>query len=183
MTLILEKVSFVAVPKTGTISIESSFGGFAKDFVPHSHDTVDAVKVMSSNPCIATVRHPLSWIESYYKYLRYSPYFAKSGSIWGIHSKTFEQFILAYVRGQKLWPEPKRFQHEYVIGDKNTVEETYRFDNIDKVVNRLSESCGHSVVLPFHNVSPNVELVLSTETRSLFELFAEKDYALYEKAL
>lgn len=180
MTLYLPNISFVAVPKTASISIERAFCRFANDFKPHQHDSVDKVKACSNNPCIAVIRHPLRWIESYYKYLRFSPYFAHSGAVWGLHSKSFEQFVWAYVRGQHLWPEPLRHQVSYVSHLDQTVEHLYRFENLADAVNHLCDSVGAKIELQIHNVSRECDLYLSTKARAAYEKVADRDYELYE---
>ena len=180
MTLYLPGISFVAVPKTATIAIERAFSPYANGFQPHQHDPVDAVKGQSQNPCIAVVRHPLRWIESYYKYLRFSPYFAHSGSVWGLHSKSFEQFVWAYIRGQHMWPEPLRDQSSYVSRNGKVVEHLYRYESLSDAVAHLCEACGAKVALERHNVSRDVPLDLSAEAVSAFEQSAKRDYDLYE---
>lgn len=180
MTLYLPGLSFVAVPKTATIAIEQAFSPFAFDFKPHQHHAVDEVKVNSSNPCLAVIRHPLRWMESYYKYLRFSPYFARSDSIWGLRSKTFEQFIWAYIRGQHMWPEPLRDQSSYVARNGSVVEHLYRYEDLSSAIDHLCEACGKRVPLERHNVSRDVPLELSPEAKSAFEQAAKVDYDLYE---
>jgi hypothetical protein len=180
MTLYLPNLSFVAVPKTATIAIEQAFSPHATNFKPHQHDPVDAVRERSPSPCLAVVRHPLRWIESYYKYLRFSPYFARTDSIWGLHSKSFEQFVWAYVRGQHMWPEPLRDQSSYVSRNGATVEHLYRYEDLSNAVDHLCEACGARVGLERHNVSRDVPLDLSVKAVSAFEQSAKRDYDLYE---
>lgn len=180
MTLYLPNLSFVAVPKTATISIERAFSPYATNYKPHQHDSVDIVKERSSNPCVAVIRHPLRWMESYYKYLRFSPYFARTDSIWGLRSKTFEQFVLAYVRGQHMWPEPMRDQTSYVSRNGKSVEHLYRYENLHEAVDQLSSACGTRVELERHNVSRDAQLDLSREALTAFEQVTQRDYDLYE---
>lgn len=182
MTLYLPNLSFVAVPKTATIAIETAFSPFAVAFKPHDHSSVGEVKAQSANPCVAAIRHPLRWMESYYRYLRYSPYFARTDSIWGLHSKTFEQFVAAYIRGQHMWPEPKLTQGQYVQDGQHRVEHLYRYDNLPALVGKLSEACGAKVNLGRHNVGKSDVLDLSPDLRLQFERHAEADFDLYETA-
>lgn len=180
MTLHLPNLSFVAVPKTATVSIERAFSPYATNFTAHQHGSVDVVKSAASNPCVATVREPLCWIESYYKYLRFSPYFARADSIWGLRSKSFEQFVWAYTRGQHMWPEPLGNQSAYVCRNGERVEYLYRYDKLPAVVEHLSSACGVWVTIEKHNVSREGNLTLSREALTAFELFAKNDYDLYE---
>ena len=182
MTLYLPGLSFVAVPKTATIAIETAFAPFARDFKPHDHSPVSVVKSLSDNPCVAAIRHPLDWIRSYYRYLRHSPYFARLDSVWGLHSKTFEQFVAAYVRGQHMWPEPKRTQTEYVQDGQHRVDHLYRYDNLPALVSRLSAACGEDVELGRHNVGRSDVLDLPRGLQLDFERCAEADFNLYETA-
>ena len=183
MTLYLPGLSFVAVPKTATIAIETAFNPFAENFKPHDHSPVGSVKTRSNNPCVAAIRHPLHWIESYYKYLRYSPYFARSDSIWGLHSKTFEQFVSAYVRGQHMWPEPKRMQSEYVQDQNYCVEYLYKYDNLPALVDKLSSVCGSKVTLGRHNVGREEPLEISKSVQKQFEDCVQLDFEMYERAI
>jgi hypothetical protein len=180
MTLYLPTLSFVAVPKTATIAIETTFFPYAINFKPHQHDSVDIVKYYSSNPCIAVIRHPLDWIKSYYKYLRYSPYFARTDSIWGLYSKSFEEFVWAYIKGQHMWPEPLNNQKSYVFYNNKKVEFLYRYDNLSKVVNHLCLSLEIKLDINKHNVSKKIDLELSKKALFAFEIFAKEDYDLYE---
>lgn len=180
MTLHLDGISFVAVPKTATIAIERAFAPFVRDFVPHRHENVSSVKSVSQNPCLCLVRHPLEWMESYYKYLRFSPYFAKVDSVWGLRSKSFEDFVQAFMRGRRMWPEPHRFQHEYVCAEGLLVEHVYRYDQLDVAIDHLSTHCCERPAIGMHNVSPEVALELSSGTRAQFEIYMEKDYDLFE---
>lgn len=186
MTLYLQGVTFVAVPKTGTIAIEKAFAPYASNIAPldaHKHDNVAKVKLVSSNPCLCLVRNPLDWIGSYYRFLRFSPFFARSDCLFGIHSKSFEDFVQAHVRGRRMWPEPHRFQHEYVCSGGLSVEWVYRYDALTDAMDHLSEVCGVAPKIDKHNVSRKLELELSEGTRLQFEKYMEKDYCLYEQAM
>lgn len=182
MTLYLNGLSFVAVPKTATISIERAFAPFARDFVPHRHEDVSIVAATSSNPCLCLVRHPLEWIKSYYKYLRWSPYFARLNARYGLRSKSFEQFVEAYMRGQRMWPEPKLSQHEYVEAGGKRVNYIYRYDDINRAVDHLSSVCGARVELSRYNKSRDIDLHLGREARLRLEKHMQKDYNIYYSA-
>lgn len=177
MTLYLPEVTYVAVPKNATIATERAFEDHATAVHPHKHDNVAVVKEVSSKPCVASIREPLSWIKSYYLYLRYSPYFYDSH--FGVRSD-FDTFVRKIVRGDILWPEPHRLQSDYLVKGEHTVESIYRYDDLDKLWKHLSDLCGESITPGRHNVSRRKDVSLSPKVRSLYEDYASADYEIYE---
>lgn len=181
MTLILPKLNYVAVPKTGTIAIERVLGEYAEGFSPHQHHTLKQVRTMSSSKCVGVIREPLEWIESYYRYLRWSPYFARSDSIWGLRSKSFEQFVQAFVKGRVMWPEPKRFQSDYLTNEDDIVDIIYTYDQLNDVFELLSQDVSNTKPLKVENKGRVSNLEISDDLINEYYNYVSKDVELYEK--
>ena len=177
MTLYLNNISYIAVPKNGTISIKQSFKNYAINFELHKHESINQVKNKSDNPCIATIRNPVDWIISYYKYLKYSEWFINSH--WGIKSKSFNEFILAYINGQHLWPEPFRKQSDYINGNSN-VEYLYRYEDIEKVFIHLENSIDKKVERLWENRGIKTDIFFDPKLKNKFMDYMKKDFEIYE---
>lgn len=180
MTLHLPEISYVAVPKTATIAIENAFAPFASGYSPHVHQAVDVVKAAGGNACLGVIRNPRDWIKSYYLYLKHSPYFHSADSAWGIASKSFEQFVGRFCDGQWLWPEPLRFQSNYLCANGVHTDYLYRYENISDAIDHLSAACGQRPRVERHNVSPKSDVTMSDEMASRFEQYSAVDFELYE---
>jgi hypothetical protein len=181
MTLLLPNISFVATPKTATISIETAFSPYARDYAPHVHEPVNVVRSKSNKPALGVIRNPHDWIKSYYLYLKHSKYFLSVNSPWGIGKRSLDSFVGKFCDGQHLWPEPLRLQSDYLETESDSVEHLYRYESLNLAIAQLNESCGTKVVVDRHNVSPKSDLVLSHKMKTLFEESASKDFELYEK--
>lgn len=177
MTLYLDSINYIAVPKNGTISVKNSFKNYSKNFDLHKHESIDQVKEKSNNICIATIRNPIDWIISYYKYLRYSNWFRNSQ--WGIRNKDFDTFVLQYINGQYLWPEPFRKQHLYING-KNKTELVYRYDDIHKVFNILEDSLGKKVDRLWENKGKDIDIYFEPNLKKKFIDYMKDDFEIYE---
>lgn len=180
MTLYLRNISFVAVPKTGTIAIEKAFSPYARGYVQHTHDPVDVVKREGGQDCLGVIRNPHDWIASYYLYLKHSPYFYSAKSVWGIGEKSFEQFVGRFCEGQHLWPERLRLQSMYLFCNGVSTDFIYRYDDLPHAVAHISAACGERPTVGRHNVSHKEDVKLSKKMASLFEAAAAKDFELYE---
>mgnify|MGYP005991405905 CR=1 FL=1 len=179
MTLILPTASFVAVPKTGTISVEEAYGFLADGFRPHLHEPVDVVRKRKKQVCFGVIREPVGWITSYYKYLKYSPYFNNT-STFGLRTKTFDQFVEKYVEGKHQWPEPLFHQASYLDRHGERVDFIYRFEELNRLVSDLSSITGVSVEVAHRNKSPDCDLKLDPALKKMFEDHTKRDYDIYE---
>jgi len=180
MTLHLENISFVAVPKTATIAIEKAFSPYARSYTPHTHEPVDVVKRDGGQDCLGLIRNPHDWIKSYYLYLKHSPYFYSASSAWGIGKKTFEEFVGRFCDGHHLWPEPLRLQSMYLLRNGVSTDFIYRFENLLNAVAHIGAACGQMPKMSRHNVSPECDVILSKKMAYLFEDAASEDFDLYE---
>lgn len=178
MTLYLKNINFVAVPKNGTISIENEFSKYAFDYIEDDHMPVDIVKQKNNKPCICSIRNPIEWIISYYKYMRYSSWFFNS--IWTT-SNSFDEFLISYMKQRRHpWPEPFLTQSDYIIRNRQKVDHIYRYENIENVFQHLEDSLSVKVGRPIKNKTIDIDVTFDPILKKHYMDFVKKDFDLYE---
>jgi hypothetical protein len=190
-----ERFVLIAVPKCGTTSLEAALAphlptrlagppavkhATLRDFNRYLRPFL-AEKGFEGFETVGTVREPIDWLMSWWRYrsrdaIRGRPKYA--GHV------TFDEFARAY-----LSPDPppyarmhERHPSELLVDGDRAADLLFRYENLDALVQWLSERLGVELDLPRRNVSaaPRAQVDPALEGDLRDALAA--DYALWDRA-
>jgi hypothetical protein len=171
-------LAFVAVPKTGSTAVETAFEHLSE--VKHTFGDVRSMHRPASwirktyGPTVeivGVVREPTSWVISKYRYLCSDLFETKASQ----RLVGFDRFIKKVLRGEKPWPEPLKNQTEYLDG----ADTVFRYEDLDALVDYMGDRVGQTVALQKVNVSPAIDVSLSTDQVSALRYHFSADLNLY----
>jgi len=189
-----KKLAFLAVPKTGTTSIEASLclkadivlrnpprlkhmtaRMFEKKFAPVTSGE-DVIKFET----VAVMREPVDWLASWYRYRKRPQLAGKPASTEGI---SFDTFIESYLSDERPIYADIGSQFKFVTDKDGNVLVDHIFDyaHFSQLIAFLENKLDLSLELGHANKSPKEEVSLSPAL--LFELkrLYNKDFELYAK--
>ncbi len=185
-------IAFLAVPKTATTAFETAFGPHADIVFKRGRKHVTAQrfrnrvapflnKTWDLEPeVIAVMREPVDQIGSWYRYR------ARQGILdpkKSTHGTSFDHFVLA-----SLYRKPPRFakvgaQFAFLSDARGrlAVHHLFSYECLPQAVDFMEHKIGKRVgQLPRENVSPQIDTVLSSKVRGVFERRRAADFALYD---
>jgi len=174
-----EKLVLLALPKTGTTAIEEALAPRAdmalrnpailKHTPAYRYErylkTYLGKCQMDNLEVVCTVRHPIGWLGSWYRY-RQRP--AVDGKPQSTKNVSFDDFVNDYAKGDPTsWShvgDPKKF----VRNNKGevVVDHMFQYEQIDKLVGFLEDRLDFKIALEKHNVSPAGDMTLSRQTEN-----------------
>lgn len=169
-----EKLTILAVPKTGSTALETALKPFAdmtflhppeirhapayryNRFLRPMFDRVDGADMET----LAVVREPLSWLQSWYRYRQRDDLIGRPASTRDID---FDSFVLGYLKGEKPAYSNVGSQANFINGPdgKPRVTHLFRYEDQPGLLAFLQERLDRKITLPRRNASPAVELTLS----------------------
>ena len=187
-----ERLAFLSVPKTGSTAYQVALGDRAdivfRDPPPLKHAPVYRynrfMRPMFDKVCgvelelMAVMREPVSWLGSWYRY-RQRPFMAgKPNSTQGM---TFDDFVLAYVRGNRpaFADVGSQFQFMKTQPNGTGITHLFRYEDQPRLQSFLEARLGVKVTLERHNVSPDIPLVLSDEVEAKYRRKCAEEFDLY----
>lgn len=188
-----ERLAFLSVPKTGTTAYEAALAPRA-DMVISEPPMLKHAPVYRYNRFIrpmflkvcdaelelmAVMREPVSWLGSWYRY-RHRPFMqGKPNSTFGI---SFDDFILAYMKGDKPGFADVGSQLNFMKSQPNGTGIThyFKYEDQPRLQAFLKERLDVDLTLARENVSPAMELTLSTDVEVRFKRKFADEFALYD---
>jgi hypothetical protein len=188
-----ERLAFLSVPKTGTTAYETALAPRA-DMVISEPPMLKHAPVYRYNRFIrpmflkvcdaelelmAVMREPISWLGSWYRYRRRPFMQGKPNATFDV---TFDEFILAYMKGQKPGFADVGSQLNFMAAQPNGTGIThyFRYEDQPRLQQFLSDRLGVTLDLKRENVSPEMELTLSPDIEERFRRKFEDEFALYD---
>jgi hypothetical protein len=188
-----ERLAFLSVPKTGTTAYEKALAPRADMVISDppmlKHAPVYRynrfVRPMFLKVCdaelelMAVMREPISWLGSWYRY-RQRPFMeGKPNNTFGV---TFDEFVLAYMKGDKPGFADVGSQLKFMETQPNGTGITHHFRYEDQARLRsfLEERLDVTLSLGQENVSPKMELALSPNVKKRFRRKFAAEFELYE---
>jgi hypothetical protein len=188
-----ERLAFLSVPKTGTTAYESALAPRA-DMVISEPPMLKHAPVYRYNRFIrpmflkvcdtemelmAVMREPISWLGSWYRYRRRPFMQGKPNSTFDI---SFDEFILAYMKGKKPGFADVGSQLNFMAAQPNGTGIThyFKYEDQPKLQEFLSDRLGVTLDLKRENVSPDMELVLSPDIEERFRRKFDEEFSLYD---
>lgn len=177
-----EKLVFLALPKTGTTALEAALEPMAAVVLrgaPNLKHTPGFryekyLKTylgkcgLTNLQTTCVVRHPVDWLGSWYRY-RARP--AKDGGANSTAHMTFDAFVSEYASDEPAdWARvgyPPRFIRN---NDGHVmVDHLFQYEQLDLMVSFLGRRLGKTIDLPRRNVSPTLDIDLSSATLKKLE--------------
>jgi hypothetical protein len=184
------KLAYLALPKTGTSSVEAALEPLCdiryvgsprvKHMTMHSFERFVLPYLrrigIGDTETVCVVREPVDWLGSWYRYLGRKQFRRSPRSTLGISFATFVEGYLASPQpAYATLGRPSRF----VVGRTTRVTHLYRYEDLPKLVEFLSDRFGTRLELPNRKVSPKAELDLPPALRSRLETERAEEFELY----
>ena len=190
------RLVLLSVPKTGTTALEEALVPHAQvilrarpeikhmTLAQYQRSIAPLLRTIPGQPfrTVALVREPMSWLGSWYRYRQRPQLRGKPNSTAGID---FEGFVAAYLSDGKRPPFARIGRQSGFLRPEPgqpAIDLTFRFEQIDRLVDFLSAQLGAKIVLDRRNVSPSGDLTLSAQTRARLREALADDYALWDAA-
>lgn len=188
-----ERLAFLSVPKTGTTAYETALAPRA-DMVISDPPMLKHAPVYRYNRFIrpmflrvcdaemelmAVMREPISWLGSWYRYRRRPFMEGKPNHTFDV---SFDEFVLAYMKGDKPGFADVGSQLNFMKGQPNGTEIThyFRYENQVRLQEFLKERLDVELNLKRENVSPPMDLVLDTDVETRFRRKFADEFTLYD---
>ncbi|WP_299547283.1 gamma-glutamyl kinase [uncultured Tateyamaria sp.] len=187
------RLAFLATPKTGTSAYETALAPHADLVISEPPALKHApvyrynrfIRPMFLNVCeveldvMAVMREPISWLGSWWRY-RQRPFM--EGNPNATHDISFDNFVLAYMKGRKPEFADVGSQYKFLERQPNGtgVTHLFRYEDQERLQSFLSERLGVTFELGQENVSPTRELELSSDVEKRFRRKFAEEFALYE---
>ncbi|WP_037227353.1 hypothetical protein [Roseobacter sp. GAI101] len=188
-----ERLAFLSVPKTGTTAYETALAPRADMVISEppmlKHAPVYRynrfVRPMFLKVCdaelelMAVMREPISWLGSWYRYRRRPFMQGKPNATFDV---TFDEFILAYMKGKKPGFADVGSQLNFMAAQPNGTGIThyFRYEDQPRLQAFLQDRLGVTLDLKRENESPKMELSLSADVEDRFRRKFAEEFALYD---
>jgi hypothetical protein len=188
-----ERLAFLSVPKTGTTAYEAALAPRA-DMVISEPPMLKHAPVYRYNRFIrpmflrvcdaemelmAVMREPISWLGSWYRY-RQRPFMRGKPNC--TENISFDDFVLAYMKGKKPGFADVGSQANFMKGQPNGTQIThyFRYEDQPRLQSFLVERLGVDLSLTRENVSPSMDLHLSADVEERFRRKCVEEFDLYK---
>jgi hypothetical protein len=187
-----ERLAFLSVPKTGTTAYETALAPRADMVISEppmlKHAPVYRynrfIRPMFERVCdveldvMAVMREPVSWLGSWYRY-RQRPFM--DGKPNSTHGISFDDFVLAYMKGDKprFADVGSQFQFMKTQPNGTGVTHFFRYEDQPKLKEFLEDRLKVTLSLAQENVSPKMELTLSDDVARRFKKKCAEEFDLY----
>ncbi|KIN65083.1 Gamma-glutamyl kinase [Sulfitobacter noctilucicola] len=187
-----ERLAFLSVPKTGTTAYETALAPRADMVISEppmlKHAPVYRynrfIRPMFERVCdvelevMAVIREPVSWLGSWYRY-RQRPFM--TGKPNSTHGISFDDFVLAYMKGDKPAFADVGSQFQFVKSQPNGTGVThfFRYEDQQKLQTFLQNRLSFDFELKNENVSPTMDVNLSEDVARRFRKKCAEEFDLY----
>ncbi|TCS61091.1 hypothetical protein EDD52_11249 [Primorskyibacter sedentarius] len=188
-----ERLVFLAVPKTGTSAYEATWQTRASIAVLDPPELKHAPIYRYNRffrpmfertggedmETLAVVRDPLDWLGSWYRYRR-RPFL--DGKRTSTADVSFEQFVLAYMKGDKPPFANVGSQAKFLEPRPNGVRinHLFRYEHQPALRAFVEDRLSVTLDLPRTNVSPKLDLEISQEVVQRFRRKCAAEYEIWE---
>jgi hypothetical protein len=188
-----ENLVLLAVPKTGSTALEGALAPRASMVLrdpPHlKHAPCYRYKRFlrpffiqaggQTPEVMAIVRHPVSWLGSWYRYRTRDDLAGHENSTIGI---SFDDFVLEYCKGAPAPFARVGSQDRFLrINDGEIgADHLFRYEAWDQVTAFLEDRLGLTLTLKQKNVSPVMDLVLSDDVLAHLQQKRAAEFSIWE---
>ncbi len=189
-----ERLVLLSVPKTGTTAYQAALRERADMVISDPPELKHAplfrynrwIRPMFEKVCgaemevAAVMREPVSWLGSWFRY-RQRPFMdGRPNSTKGL---SFEEFVLAYCKGDKPGFANVGSQAKFLEPQKNgcRVTHLFRYEEQDALKRFLETRLSVTIELERRNVSPSMPLELSPRAEEKLRLKCAAEFELYDR--
>ncbi len=188
-----ERLAFLSVPKTGTTAYETALAARADMVISEppmlKHAPVYRynrfLRPMFKNVCgvemelMAVMREPISWLGSWYRYRRRPFMQGKDNST---HDVSFDEFVLAYMKGDKPGFADVGSQANFMKAQPNgtAISHYFRYEDPARLKQFLEDRLEVDISLNRENVSPQMTLSLDPDVEKRLRRKCSEEFVLYE---
>ncbi len=188
-----EKLVFLSVPKTGTTSYQDALGARASLVVREPPELKHAPVFRYNRffrpalekfcgegfDILAVMREPVDWLGSWYRYRRRP---GQEGTRTSTHDLSFDDFVLAYMKGNRPAFANVGSQTKFLEPQKNGTSVTHLFQYEDQrgLAEFLKKRLKTDIFTRKLNQSPVLELSLSADVEAKLRRKCAAEFALYE---
>lgn len=188
-----ERLAFLSVPKTGTTAYQTALASRADMVISDppllKHAPVYRynrfIRPMFVNVCdaemelMAVMRNPISWLSSWYRY-RQRPFMKDKPN--NTHGITFDEFVLAYMKGKRPGFAEVGSQLKFLERQQNGTGITHLFayENQPRLKSFLEDRLNTKIELSRENVSPVIDVELSSDIEERFRRKFREEISLYD---
>lgn len=188
-----ERLAFLSVPKTGTTAYEVALRDRADMVISEPSMLKHApvyrynrfIRPMFLNVCdaelelLAVMREPISWLGSWWRY-RQRPFM--KGKPNATHGISFDDFVLAYLKGKKPGFANVGAQSKFLESQPNGtgITHLFRYEEQSKLQSFLSERLGAIPPLTNENVSPDISISLSPNVEQRLRRKCATEFEIYD---
>lgn len=190
-----EKLVFLAVPKTGTTSLEGALAPKAAmvmrdpPILKHSPiyryrrfiEPYFGVAGDDKLETLAVIRNPVDWLSSWYRYRHRDDLVGHPNSTRDI---SFDDFVEEYCKGKPAPYAGVGSQAKFVCGneDEIVVDHLFQYEQQDKLVEFLENRLNTKIDLPRLNISPVLETPLSEKIEEKLRRKREIEFKVWDAA-
>ena len=193
---------FLAMPKTGSTSIERAFRPYAQ-MAQYKSPAIKHTKYAGfqrylqpflaskgfereSYEVVCVFREPIDWLSSWWRYRSreeisdpsHRAHVNYAGNV------SFEEFAYAFMEENARFAKVGRpSQFVRPRPNQSEMERIFRYDRLDLLVEFLCEKVGEEVKVGLSNVSPKMSHSLSEKCEKDLRAFFEPEYRIYKKAI
>ncbi|QIZ79010.1 sulfotransferase family 2 domain-containing protein [Thalassovita gelatinovora] len=187
-----EKLVFLSVPKTGTTAYEKALSPLASMTVLDPPELKHAplyrynrfFRPMFEKACktqmetMAVMREPVSWLGSWYRY-RQRPFM--EGKPNSTHEVSFDDFVSAYCQEKPPGFANVGSQAKFLEPRPNgtSIDHLFRYEDQSGLIAFLENRLSIKLDLPRENVSPKMDLLLSTDVETELRQARSEEFELW----
>ncbi len=193
MVFFEERLAFLSVPKTGSTAYQAVLRHRADLVVMEppelKHATVQVYnrffRPMYTRLCetdlevMAVMRHPVSWLGSWWRYRQRSEMKGQTNATHGI---SFDDFVLAYLKGKRPGYADVGNQAKFLKTQNNGtgVTHLFRYEDQDALKSFLNTKLDLNIKTERLNVSPDIPQHLSPYVEEKYRRKFSEDFEMYD---
>lgn len=187
------RLAYLAMTKTGSTSVENALRPYCHVMFTGHHRVTHmpahhferfirpylAESGINGVETVCQLRHPLDWLESWWRYRSKPPKRERHVSTDGV---SFDRFVSEYIEGADR-PYLGMHRPQSFLCDESgelLVQIVFRFEEMDLFARFLSDRFGQNIALPRHNRSPRRWARLGRKTRARAEAFFAPELEIWE---
>ncbi|MBD9525910.1 MULTISPECIES: sulfotransferase family 2 domain-containing protein [Paracoccus] len=186
-----KRLVFLATPKAGSTAIEAALESLANVAVqrpsPLKHTDLRAYRQYiepwlrhetgESFTTVALMREPISWLQSWYRFLLRDDIDDPDHAMIGV---SFAEFARAYANPSHEFHRRIGGQAGFLTHQSDRADRIFRYEDMESFTHFLEDNLDCAISLPRVNVPPEVDVSLNEDEQARLREVMSRDIALYD---